>query len=89
MKRTTQRKLEHFAVLLWRAIAASERHGGVPERARLIEAANAMHAARMVLHGRAAETADTLCNLAWARLTRLDQCGPAHRWRARATGQEG
>lgn len=72
-KRSKQR-LEYFAVLLWHAIRQSAKHGGPEaERARLVEAADAMHACRMVLDGAAAEMASTLFDLAWARINRLDR----------------
>lgn len=78
-KRSKQR-LEYFAILLWHAVQQSAKHGGPEaERARLVEAADAMHACRMVLDGAAAEMASTLCDLAWARITRLDREHPQPR----------
>lgn len=73
MKRNLSRRLEGYAVLLWEGIRASEAFGPEVERERLLEAADRLHALRMVLTGRACHQADTLCELAWARLALLDQ----------------
>jgi hypothetical protein len=67
-------RLEEFAVQLWEIIGLAETHFGAEvERARLLEAAECMHGARMVLTGAAKDDAHTLCELAWARLAQLDR----------------
>lgn len=71
---TPRERLEGFAVRLWEVIGLAAIHfGDEVERARLLEAAECMHGARMVLTGEVADDADTLCELAWARLAELDR----------------
>lgn len=68
-----QKRLEQFAVQSWEVIQIASAFGPEVERARLLEAAECMHGARMVLTGPARADADTLCELAWTRLAALDR----------------
>lgn len=65
-------RLERYAVMLWQSIQAGQSFGPQCERERLLEAAYAMHAVRMVTVGRARDTASTLYDLAWSRIDRID-----------------
>lgn len=73
MEAALQYRLEQFAVQLWADIQRGAALDPEVERYHLMEAAECLHGARMVLTGPARADADTLCELAWARLAELDR----------------
>ena len=72
-RHTQMRALEQFAVLQWQHLNVAARHGIACEHEQARSLCTALHAARMVLSGRAARTADWLYDIAWLRLMDLSR----------------